>query len=96
MWARASSYEMPGEQQMEEGIRGFERAVDQLRGMEGVRDAYLLVDRTSRKGLTITLCESEDALRASEDAADRMRREAAGEGGRDVDWYEVALHQSFC
>jgi hypothetical protein len=43
----------------------------------------------------MTLWESEDALRASEESADQVRRAAAGDAVRDVDRYEVALHESF-
>ncbi len=95
MWARVSSYEMTGTSEMEEGIRGFERSMDAISQMEGARAAYLLVDRTSGKALTLTLWETEEALRASDEAADRVRREAAGDAIRNVDRYEVALHQSF-
>jgi heme-degrading monooxygenase HmoA len=94
MWARVSTYELAG-QDLEEAIRGFERAVAQLRGMEGASDAYLLVDRGSGRALTVTLWESEEALAASEDAADRLRREASGDRVQSVDRYEVAFHQSF-
>lgn len=96
MWARVSSYEFGGDESVEEGIRAFERALtEEDFQMEGMRDAYLLVDREDGKALTITLWESEDAMRASEEAADRVRRDAAGDAVRDVDRYEVALHESF-
>ena len=94
MWARLATYEM-GQDQIEEGLRGFERAVDQLRDMEGARGAYLLVDRASGKAATLTLWESEEALRASDEEAARIRREAAGEAERNVERYEVALHRTF-
>ena len=96
MWARVSSYEFGGDDNVEEGVRAFERAIsDDDFQMEGMRDAYLLVDRAAGKALTITLWESEEALRASEESADQVRRQAAGDAVRDVDRYEVALHESF-
>lgn len=96
MWARVSSYEFGRDENVEEGVRAFERALtDDDFHMEGMRDAYLLVDRAEGKALTITLWESEEALRASEQSADQVRRAAAGDAVRDVDRYEVALHESF-
>jgi hypothetical protein len=95
MWARVGTYEIAGEEQLEEGIRGFERGLDPLRELEGVREAYLLVDRASGKAATMTLWESEDALRASEEVADRVRRDAAGDAVRSVERYEVVRHERF-
>jgi heme-degrading monooxygenase HmoA len=96
MWARVSSYEFGGDANVEEGVRAFERAIsDDSFQMEGMHDAYLLVDRASGKALTITLWESEEALRASEASADQVRRQAAGDAVRNVDRYEVALHESY-
>jgi heme-degrading monooxygenase HmoA len=94
MWARVASYEIPiGE--IDAGVRGFQNAMTSLRQMDGAAAAYLLVDRTSGKALTLTLWESDDALRASEEAAERIRREAVGEAVRNVERYEIALHESF-
>jgi heme-degrading monooxygenase HmoA len=97
MWARVSSYSFDPSRgdEIDEGIRRFERSIDQIRGLDGVRDAYLLVDRSTGKALTMTLWESEDALTASEEVADRVRRDAAGDAVRDVDRYEVAMHETF-
>jgi heme-degrading monooxygenase HmoA len=96
MWARVSSYEFGGDENVEEGVLAFERALtaDDFH-MEGMRDAYLLVDRTGGKALTITIWESKEALRASEESADQVRRAAAGDAVRDVDRYEVSLHETF-
>ncbi len=93
MWARVSSYEMGSDAKLEEGVRGFEGTLDTMRQTEGVQQVYLLVDRTSGKALTVTLWESEDAMRASEETADRLRREVAGDTLRDVARYEVAVHE---
>lgn len=65
-----------------------------MQAMGGFRGVISLVDRATGDSLTITLWESEDAMRASEAQADRMRRElaaAAGEEIRGVERYEVAL-----
>ncbi len=97
MFARVSTYEVPGER-AEEAIRAFTNATDALRSMDGAREALLLVDRNAGTAITITLWQSEEALRASEEAADRLRADAsASAGGRieSVERYEVALHETF-
>jgi hypothetical protein len=43
-----------------------------------------LVDRDSGKSITITLWESEDALRASEERADTLRRDIATAGDEEI------------
>ena len=44
-----------------------------LQGMDGYQRAYLLVDRDSGHALSISLWDSLDAMRGSEEAADRLR-----------------------
>ncbi|HUP36296.1 MAG TPA: antibiotic biosynthesis monooxygenase [Candidatus Limnocylindria bacterium] len=59
--------------------RWIERARDyvkpSLRQDAGLKAAYWLVDRAAGKGLIVTLWESEEAMRASEEA--RRRRQTA-------------------
>jgi len=43
----------------------------------GFKGGYWLGDRTSGKGITITLWESEEALKAGEDTAKQIRSDAA-------------------
>jgi heme-degrading monooxygenase HmoA len=97
MHARVSTYRAPVER-ADEAVSAFENAVASLRDMEGIRDAYLLIDRSSGKAVTITLWESEEAVRASSEAADRVRGEATQAYGgsiESVETYEVAMHESF-
>ena len=82
--------------QGEEGLRAMrEQILPALRQMGGCDGAILLVDRGSGKAVGITLWESEEAMRASEEEAMRLRREAADTAGATeppvVDRYEVAL-----
>jgi len=64
------------------------------RELDGFMGVIGLVNRTAGKGKLITLWESEEALRASETAADELRRRTAahvsGELGQ-VSRFEVAL-----
>jgi hypothetical protein len=68
----------------------------QLREVEGNVGAIGLAHRSSGRLKVITLWESADALRRSEQQADRLREQAAESGGQriaGVDRYEVALAQ---
>jgi len=65
--------------------------LQEVKGFEGV---YLLVDRQSGKVLTITLWESAEALRASEEEANQLRSEHRGDWQQEdggVERYEVAI-----
>jgi heme-degrading monooxygenase HmoA len=62
----------------------------------GFKGIIALTDRQSGKLLGITFWESEEAMRASEEAANRLREESA-EAGRgtvaSVERYEVGLFE---
>ena len=69
------------------------RKVRELDGSVGV---IALADRTSGRVTVITLWESAEALRQSDQQADRIREQAAKSGGQSiagVDRYEVAVVQ---
>jgi hypothetical protein len=61
------------------------------------KGAILLVNRESGEAIAITLWEDEQALRASEEAADELRAGAAGQMGATqtptVGRYEVAVFE---
>jgi heme-degrading monooxygenase HmoA len=66
-------------------------AAQQMAGFQGM---YAMVDRQSGTALSFTLWESEEAMRASEDAANRLRSDAAARSSGDiaaVERYEVIL-----
>jgi heme-degrading monooxygenase HmoA len=68
----------------------------QVRELQGNVGAIGLADRTTGHVTIITLWESADALRESEQQADRLREQAADRGGHSiagVDRYEVAVAQ---
>jgi heme-degrading monooxygenase HmoA len=97
MFARVSSYQLPADQ-ADQAAQGFATAIKPLRQLDGATAAYFLLDRSSGKALTITLWESEEALRASEEAANQLRSDAAGSAGgtvQSVERYEVALYEQF-
>ena len=103
MFANVSTYQGPPDQ-IDEGIRyAQENIVPTLQEVEGFEGIYLLVERQSGKVLTVTLWESEEALRASEEEAKQLRSEHRGRwdqvptaeaGGQEVagvEGYEVAI-----
>ena len=94
--ARVSSFEgLP--EKIDEGIRQAEQDVlPRARQLPGWKGYYWLADRSSGRAKLITLFESMDAVRASEQQANELRRqsaEAAGETITGVERYEVALSE---
>ncbi|WP_146220512.1 hypothetical protein [Geodermatophilus normandii] len=86
-----STYEGPADRPDadEQTQAGFASTVLQMDGCAGVIG---MVDRQNGRVLTVTLWESEVALRASEEAASRVRADAAQAGGTviaDVERFEV-------
>lgn len=94
MYARLSRFrENPD--RIDEGTRlAEEKIVPQLESVPGFLGVISLVNREAGETVSVTFWDSEDAMRASEEAANRMREEAAdlAEGEiRGVERYEVAL-----
>jgi hypothetical protein len=92
MHARVTKFEgSPSE--IEAGIKNLkEQVIPNARKLAGFKGGYWLVDRTSGKGFGVTFFESDAALRASEDAAKKMREQATQASGPKVtgiERYEV-------
>lgn len=92
--ARVSSLEGPTDQ-LDESVRNAREAIlPKARQLAGWKGAIGLGDRTSGRVKLITLWESMEALRASEQQADQLRQQTADAGGQriaGVDRYEVAV-----
>jgi len=58
-----------------------EQTAPLLESLDGYQGHLLLADRSAGTALAVTLCESEEALRASEDAVVEARRQAAETAG---------------
>ena len=97
MFARVSTFQGPPDQTAE-GIRvAREQILPAARLMDGFRGIYILFDRESGKSLSVTLWETEEDMRASEEAANRARTESAQASGEkvvSVERYEVALTET--
>ncbi len=80
----------------DQGIQSFrDNVLPAVQQAAGFRGALLLVDRQSGKGIGVSLWESEDDMRASEEAGAPTRQqttEALGATGQpEVERYEVAV-----
>jgi heme-degrading monooxygenase HmoA len=94
--ARVSIFEGPPDK-IDEGLRqAQEQVLPRAKQMDGFKGLIALGDRQSGKTLGITFWESEDAMRASEEEANRMRSESAEASGEEivaVERYEVGLFE---
>src|SRR3989449_9885231 len=77
MHARVTRYE-GNPQHLETAIKNInEQVIPGAKKIAGFKGGYWLVDRASGKGFSVTLFESEAALKASEDAAAQLRSQAS-------------------
>jgi heme-degrading monooxygenase HmoA len=94
VYARISTLEGSPEH-IDEGLRQVrENVLPQIQQQEGFKGMVALADRKTGKTLGITFWESEEALKASEEAADRLREdsaEAMSDTIAGVERYEVGL-----
>jgi heme-degrading monooxygenase HmoA len=92
--ARVSSLEGSPDSIDESVSKAREETLPKARELPGWKGVIGLADRTSGRVKLITLWQSADALRATEEQADRLREQAAESGGQrvtGVDRYEVAV-----
>ncbi len=98
MFARVSTHRGSPDK-VEEGIRTMKEITPQTRQLPGLVDAYFFVDRKSGKAITITLWETEAAMRNSASAANPLReRIAKSLGAKEkptIEVYELVseIHQ---
>jgi heme-degrading monooxygenase HmoA len=94
VFARVSTFTGTSDE-IDEAIRHVrENVVPRAEQLDGYKGAYFLADRQNGKSLAVTLWESEEAMRASEDAANSLRSEIAEALGTQmvgVERYEVAF-----
>ncbi|HEV8535205.1 MAG TPA: hypothetical protein VGR87_05715 [Candidatus Limnocylindria bacterium] len=76
MHARVTRFEGSPDE-IEKGVKMInETVIPSAKNLKGFKGGYWLVDRASGKGFGLTLFESEEALRATEDAAAQIRAQA--------------------
>ena len=84
MHARVSTLEGPPDKLDDATRRVREHLLPQFQQQDGFKGFIALGDRQSGKMLGVVLWGSEEALRASEEAADRMRGESAQATGARI------------
>lgn len=96
MHARVSTFQGPADQ-IDAGMRA---AVDEIlpavRQVPGFKGILFLGDRQSGKTVAVTLWESEQALRESEERANQLRQQAAESEGatiQAVERFEVLISE---
>ena len=62
-------------------------------GLEDAKGMMMLIDRSSGKGLGITLFESEEAMRRGDEALNSMSPPGATGRRTSVDFYEVPVQR---
>ncbi len=96
MYARVTTLEGPPER-IDEALRHVqEQVIPQLQQQDGYKGFIALGDRHSGKLRGLVLWENEEAFRASEEAAERLRGESAQTTGSQiagVERYEVLLFE---
>ena len=96
MFARVNVFEGPADGLDKSLQISQEQALPAIRATEGSVGIIILGDRTTGRSYAITLWRDEQALRASEAMADRVRTEsteAAGEKIVAVERHEVLLEE---
>ena len=94
MFARVTTYELE-DGRASESIEAFRPAIEHIRALDGIVDAYFLVERDGRHALTMTLWESLDAMERSRVAASTARSDATERSRAEVTStyeFEVGIH----
>ena len=94
MFARVTTFEGAPDQVDELARYAAERVLPALSELDGFNGLLGLADRQSGRVLVVGLWETEEAMRASEEAVDQLRSEAAeaaSETIAGVDRYEVTF-----
>ena len=89
MYARATTLRASPED-VQEQIDHYQEGIQSVREISGNRGAFLLVDRSAGRAISVTLWESDEAMQASRKRADELRQQAQESPGESVDEYEVA------
>ena len=93
MHARMTRYEGAASEAIEDTLQTKKGVLPTDFGQtEGMKGAMFLIDRQSGTVIIISLWQDEEAMRASEDEATRVREEVTGTGETaSVERYDVAL-----
>ena len=100
MWVRMSTLQGDANQSDDEVERQVkllrENILPNARQLDGFSGVISMGDKHSGKAVTLTFWDSEESMRASEEAANRLREQAAEEMDESiagVDRFEVYVHE---
>ena len=94
MFARLTTYELE-EGRASDSIPAFAPAIERIRLLDGLVDAFYLVERDGRRAVTMTIWDSVETMERSRVAASTARTDAAREAGADVTStyeFEIGVH----
>ena len=101
MWVRMSTFQgSPGQSddEVEQQVRILsEKIIPTARQMDGYQGVLSVGDRSTGKSMALTFWESEEAMRASEEAADKLRQQAADDVQEEiagVERFEVYINET--
>lgn len=84
MFARVTTLQSPPDSADQARTTIQQQVLPAVRQIKGFRGLLSLADLASGKAMTITLWESEEAMRASEDAANTLRTTSAASAGGEI------------
>ena len=83
MYARATTHRASPEQ-VQEAIVHYQDGIPSFSEIAGNRGAFLLVDRSAGKAISVTLWESEEVMRRADELRPPPAQESRGEVGRRI------------
>jgi heme-degrading monooxygenase HmoA len=83
VFARMATYELV-DGRGDEWVDAFRSAIDRIRTLDGLVDAFFLVERNGRQAISLTLWDTLDSMERSGVAAAAARMDAAHEAGAVV------------
>lgn len=100
MWVRMSTLQGSPNQtdsEVEQLVKVLrENVLPTAQQMDGYKGVLSLGDKVSGKGVTLTFWETEEAMKASEEAANKLRQQAATEMDEEiagVERFEVLINE---
>ncbi|MBW3663332.1 MAG: hypothetical protein KY469_09560 [Actinobacteria bacterium] len=96
MWARVSLYSGSPDSLDADLDYTRENIMPKVRELAGFQGIYAFADRDTGTTMSITLWDSEEDLRASDEAANQLRSDSTQHAGGSVvsvERYEVAYHE---
>jgi hypothetical protein len=84
LFARVTTYELAETGRSPEAIKAFGPAIERIRGLGGLTEAYFFVEPDGHHAISITLWDSVEAVERSRVAATAARTDAARAAGAEV------------